>query len=356
MDNQFETSETGQAGLGALLGGLRAAAEPTRLRLLAICAQGEWTVSELTVMLGQSQPRISRHLKILADGGLVDRFREGSWVFYRRAQGGEAGRIARSLCRMLPEEDAELDRDRQRMQRIRRARRELAEAYFSRQAPHWDDEQAFAIDDGDVDRLLVELLAGERIPNLLDIGTGTGRVLRLMAPHVNFGLGIDSSAEMLAVARSNLDRREARNCQVRHGDMYQLPLADASFRAAVLHQVLHYADDPRAVLQEAARVIEPGGRLIVVDLAGHQDEGLRLEKAHRRLGFGEAEMAELFEATGFAGTPPQRLSGRGHDILVWSAVRRTTDNWEADDLTIEIDPPRSLRGSRFVEQQGKSAA
>ncbi|MEO1017167.1 MAG: metalloregulator ArsR/SmtB family transcription factor, partial [Pseudomonadota bacterium] len=336
MNRLVETSEIEPVALNTLLNSLRAAAEPTRLRLLAICAQGEWTVSELTTMLGQSQPRISRHLKILADGGLVDRFREGSWVFYRRAHIGEAGRVARSLCRLLPEDDPELLRDRQRMQRVRQTRREQAESFFARQAPAWDDEQAFAIDDGEVDRLILELLARERIPNLLDIGTGTGRVLRVLAPHVEFGLGVDLSPEMLAVARSNLDRREARNCQVRLADMYQLPLPNAGFEAAVLHQVLHYADDPLAVLREAARVLRPAGRLIVVDLAAHQDERLRMEKAHRRLGFALAEMAGWFEMAGFVSDPPTLMQGHGHDILVWDAKRVGEDDWLALNPSIEM--------------------
>lgn len=350
MNPLDENGRSETSGLPTLLNSLRAAAEPTRLRLLAICAQGEWTVSELTTLMGQSQPRISRHLRILADGGLVERFREGSWVFYRRAQSGEAGRIARSLCRLLPEEDAELARDRQRLQRIRQARREQAEEFFARRAAAWDHEQAFAIDEGEIDRLLIARLGHERIPNLLDIGTGTGRVLRVLAASVEFGLGIDSSPEMLAVARSNLDRREARNCQVRLADMYQLPLPDASFTAAVLHQVLHFADDPAAVLAEAARVLRPGGRLIVVDLAAHQDEHLRTERAHRRLGFGLAEMAGWFEAAGLSEEPPERLEGRGHDILVWEARRPGADETVAEDTLSE----RTTVGVN--EERGKSAA
>lgn len=309
------------AGLEVLLGGLRAAAEPSRLRLLAVCAQGEWTVSELTQVLAQSQPRISRHLKLLADAGLLERFREGSWVFYRRAQGGEGARLARALCRLLPDGSPALALDRQRLAAVREARRRLAERYFDGRAGGWDSERDLGVEGARVEAALVRLFEGERPDSLLDIGTGTGRILQLLAPHIGFGLGIDVSHEMLAVARANLDRRLARNCQVRHGDMYQLPLQDASFAAVTLHQVLHFADDPLAVLGEARRVLKPGGRLVVADLASHAVERLRVEKRHRRLGFAEGEMAGWLRELGLEPEPPQRLLGRELTVMIWTARR-----------------------------------
>ena len=238
--------------LDLLLVGLRAAADASRVRLLAICAQGEWTVTELTQVLGQSQPRVSRHLKLLADAGLLERFREGSWVFYRRARTGTGARLARSLCRMLPTDDPELALDRQRLAAVRAARQEQAAQYFAAQADRWDEVRSLYVDDAKVEAALLGAI-GEHPPrNLLDIGTGTGRVLQLFAPRVGFGLGIDLSREMLSVARANLDRTSLRNCQVRHGDMYHLPLPDGSFDAATMHNVLHFADDPGAALAEAA--------------------------------------------------------------------------------------------------------
>jgi ArsR family transcriptional regulator len=310
-----------EAGLEALLAGLRGAAEPSRLRLLAVCAQGEWTVSELTQVLAQSQPRISRHLKLLAEAGLLERFREGSWVFYRRAQGGEAARLARALCRLLPDDSPALALDRQRLAAVREARRRLAERYFDGRAEGWDSERDLGVEGARVEAALVRLLEAERPASLLDIGTGTGRILEVLAPHVGFGLGIDRSHEMLAVARANLDRRLARNCQVRHGDMYQLPLQDRSFAAVTLHQVLHFADDPLAVLGEARRVLRPGGLLVVADLARHAQERLRSEKRHRRLGFSEAEMAGWLVELGLEPTPPQRLAGRELTVVIWTARR-----------------------------------
>ena len=265
----------GDGALGDLLDGLRAAADPSRLRLLAVCAQGEWTVSELVQVLGQSQPRISRHLKILAEGGLLDRFREGGWVFYRRAQSGEGARLARALCRLLPDGDMALRLDRRRLEAVREARRRQAEGYFASHARRWDSERDLAVDGRLVEAALRRRFEAERPASLIDIGTGTGRVLQVLAGQIGFGLGIDLSHDMLTVARANLDLREARNCQVRQGDMYQLPVADGSFAAATLHQVLHFADDPFAALAEAARVLAPDGRLVVVDLEAHDAEWLR---------------------------------------------------------------------------------
>lgn len=309
------------AALDTLLEGIRAAADPSRLRLLAICSQGEWTVSELVQILGQSQPRISRHLKILAEAGLLDRFREGSWVFHRRAQSGAGARLARSLCRLLPDREPALDRDQRRVEAAREARRRQAERFFDGSARAWDSERDLAVDGAVVEAALRELFAAERPASLVDIGTGTGRILQVLAGHIGQGLGIDLSRDMLAVARANLDRREARNCQVRHGDMYRLPLPDGAFAAATLHQVLHFADDPFAVLAEATRVLAPGGRLVAVDLARHEQEGLRERKRHRRLGFADDEVAGWFEELGLAPEEPVRLPGRELAVVIWAGRR-----------------------------------
>jgi ArsR family transcriptional regulator len=314
MADQHDSLET-------LLNGLRAAAEPSRLRLLVLCSQGEWTVTELTQVLGQSQPRISRHLKLLAEAGLLERFREGSWVFYRRAQRGPGARLARNLCRMLPPEDAELALDRQRLAAVRSARQDQAAQYFAAQARRWDQVRSLHLDEAKVESALREVFGDPPPRSLLDIGTGTGRVLQLMAPRIGFGLGIDLSREMLAVARANLDRTSLRNCQVRQGDMYHLPLPDGSFEAATLHNVLRFADDPGAALAEAARVLRPGGRLVVVDFAPHRLEFLREQHAHRRLGFADAELRDWFAAAGLAFEPPLRLPGDPLTVMIWPARR-----------------------------------
>jgi ArsR family transcriptional regulator len=328
--------------LDDLLNGLRAAAEPSRLRLLAICSHGEWTVSELVQVMAQSQPRISRHLKLLAEAGLLERFREGGWVFYRRAQSGDAARIARSLCRLLPEGDPMLALDRQRLAAIRATRRRQAERFFGERAAVWDSEADVAIEAGAVEAELLRIFGEERCDTLLDIGTGTGRILQVLAGQIGSGLGIDLSHDMLRVARANLDRREARNCQVRHGDMYQLPLADGSVGGVTLHQVLHFADDPQAALAEAARVLAPAGRLVVVDLAQHDLEWLRSEKGHRRLGFGQAEIEGWLAELGLEPAPVVRLAGEGADVCIWLARKVVRKGDRHDATTIE---PRAERAA-----------
>lgn len=308
--------------LGDLLAALRAVAEPTRLRLLVLCARGELTVSELAQILGQSQPRVSRHLKLLCEAGLLDRFREGSWVFYRRSSAGVAGILAAHLVAACDERASPLALDLQRLAAIKRQRAERAAAYFRENAPHWDRIRSLYIDEREVEAALVEIVAAAAPRDLLDIGTGTGRMIEVLGPSVGQALGIDQSREMLAVARVNLERAGAVNGMVRLGDMYQLPLPDASFDAVVIHQVLHYADRPAAAIAEAARMLRPGGLLIVVDFAPHLLEFLRDEHAHRRLGFADAEVAEWCRAAGLEPNAPRHLRGDPLTVAIWTAGRR----------------------------------
>ncbi|MEO1092565.1 MAG: metalloregulator ArsR/SmtB family transcription factor [Pseudomonadota bacterium] len=300
--------------LSRVLEALRAAAEPTRLRLIAICAAGEWTVTELTQIVGQSQPRVSRHLKVLAEAGLLDRFREGNWVFYRLADRTEG--IARRLVDLLPPAP-ELERDQRRLEDIRAERQRRARVYFDEHAAEWEQVRRMTVADEEVDRALSELLDEERPATMIDIGTGTGHMLEVMASRLRSGLGIDLSLEMLGVARANLEAAGVRNCQLRHGDMYQLPVPDRTFDAAVLHQVLHFAEDPAAVIREAARVLAPGGRLIIVDLRTHGIETLRDSFAHRRLGFGDEEVAAWVTEAGLEFTVAARLGGKVTETVVW---------------------------------------
>ncbi len=302
------------------LDGLRAAAEPTRVRLLALCAVGEWTVSELTQVIGQSQPRVSRHLKILADAGLLERFREGTWVFYRLAPAA----LGRALVDLLPNAP-ELDADRRRLDDVRLERQARARRYFDGQAAGWEQVRALTVGDAEVDAALSALLGERRPATLLDIGTGTGHVLRVAAPTIQAGLGVDLSLDMLAVARANLDQAGVANCQLRHGDMYQLPVADGAVDCAVLHQVLHFAAEPAAAIREAARVLAPGGCLIVVDLAPHGVERLRDQFAHRRLGFADDEIAAWMHAAGLQAGTPWRLTGKVATTVLWQATATTND-------------------------------
>ena len=304
-----------------LLAALRAIAEPTRLRLVVLCARGELTVSELTQILGQSQPRVSRHLKLLCEAGLLDRFREGSWVFYRLSQIGPSGVLARQLVAACDETDPTIALDLQRLAAVKRQRADLASAYFRENAAHWHRIRSLYVDEREVEAALVEIIAAADPRDLLDIGTGTGRILEILAPRVERALGIDQSREMLSVARVNLERAGMENGSVRLGDMYQLALPDDSFDAVVIHQVLHYADRPAMAITEAARVLRPNGILVLVDFAPHSLEFLRDEHAHRRLGFADVEVAEWCRAAGLDPEPARALPGDPLTVVIWTAHR-----------------------------------
>lgn len=308
-----------------LLNGLRAAAEPSRLRLLALCAHAELTVSELVQIIGQSQPRVSRHLKLLCEAGLLDRFREGTWAFYRLAERGACADLARQIIDLIPDDDTTLALDLERLEAVKRANAERAAAYFRRNAGDWHKIRSLHIAEHKVEEALQRLLPASGIADFLDIGTGTGRILELIGGRVERGTGIDLSREMLSVARSNLQKANLRNCQVRQGDMYQLPFPGQSFDAAVIHQVLHFAEDPAEVIAEAGRALRPGGRLVVVDFAPHDVELLRTEHAHRRLGFHDAEVQRWFRAAGLVPGTTVRLEGDPLTVCLWPATRAAND-------------------------------
>ena len=304
-----------------LLSGLRAAGEPTRLRLLALCARGELTVSELTGILGYSQPRISQHLKTLCDAGLVDRFPEGKWAFYRLAETGGCGELSRALAALLPEDDADLAQDLDRLVAVKRARQDRAAAYFRANAAQWNEIRSLYVPEAEVEAALLAAFGGAGIGDFLDVGTGTGRILELFAPRVAHGTGIDLSREMLGLARARIERADLRNCQVRQADMYRLPLGAASVDAAVFHLVLHYAEDPAAAIREAARVLRPGGRLVVADFAPHDQEFLREVHAHRRLGFGTGEVEGWARAAGLVPGAAVELAGDPLTVCLWPAAK-----------------------------------
>jgi ArsR family transcriptional regulator len=277
---------------------LKTAGEPTRFRLLALLAAGDLTVTDLTEILGQSQPRISRHLKLLAEDALIERYQEGAWAYFRLKQDGEAAVLVRTLLSAVSEEDPVLLRDRERLRTVKRLRAERAQTYFSRNASHWDELRRLHASDKAVETALLRLLGTSPIDSLLDLGTGTGWVLQLLSHLYRRAIGIDASRDMLSVARSSLDKAGITKASVRHGDILNLPVEGQDFDLVTVHQVLHFLDQPELAIAEAARVLRPGGRLLIVDFAPHTLEHLREEHAHVRLGFSHQVMAEWLSKIG----------------------------------------------------------
>ena len=289
---------SGKLGFDALNTALKAAGEETRLRVLALLAEAELTVSDLTDILRQSQPRISRHLKLLVEAGLVERFREGTWAFFRLAEHGGGADVARALIERLNPGDQTIARDRERLSSVRQARAAAAQAYFRAHAAEWDRIRKLHVADEAVEDAIRAALSDKPFRSLLDLGTGTGRMLEMFGPDIERGLGLDLSLDMLLLARDRLERAGLRNCSVRQGDIYDLPLANDSFDVVILHQVLHFLDDGARAIREAARVLRPGGRLLVVDFAPHEQEFLREQFAHRRLGFAPDTVMQWITASG----------------------------------------------------------
>ncbi len=306
-----------------LLTALKAAGEATRLRLLVLCAHSDLTVSELTQILGQSQPRVSRHLRLLCEADLLDRRREGSWAYFRMARQGPGAELARTLVDAMPGDDPALSLDLERLEAIVRERARRAAGYFQRNAAKWNEIRSLYADESEVEAVLLARISEGPARDVIDIGTGTGRVIEVLAPRVEHAVGVDLSPDMLMIARANLERARLRNCLVRQGDMYQLPVPSASFDAAVIHQVLHFAETPGAVIGEAARVLRPGGKLIVADFGSHDLEYLREEHLHRWLGFRDLDLRTWCEAAGLVPEDPVLLPGDPLNVVVWTATRPT---------------------------------
>lgn len=279
-----------------LLDCLKAVGESTRLRIVMLLVTGELNVKDLTRVLGQSQPRISRHLKLLVEAGLIERYREGSWVYFRLAESPAAQHMRRLLTEAVDPADRVLARDRERAQAVSLERSASAQRYFESHAAEWDRIRALHVADLDVERAIRDALsagaAAEPAGLLVDLGTGTGRILELMADRVRRGVGIDVNQAMLGYARTRLETLGLRHCQVRQGDLYAIPLPDGQADIVVLHQVLHFLDDPGRAIHEAARLLRADGRLLIVDFAPHEMEFLREEFAHRRLGLGSDQVAQ----------------------------------------------------------------
>ncbi|MDK1375102.1 MULTISPECIES: metalloregulator ArsR/SmtB family transcription factor [unclassified Sinorhizobium] len=314
----------GTLGLDALVDVLKAAGEPTRMRLLALLCASDLTVTDLTEILGQSQPRISRHLKLLAEVALIDRYQEGAWAYFRLRQEGGRVALVRELLAAAAAEDAILAKDAMRLAVLKRQRAEKAQAYFSRNAAEWDELRRLHVSEGDVEATLKAMVGEKPVESLLDLGTGTGRILQLFEGIYRRGIGVDASRDMLAVARSNLDRAGITKASIRHGDIFNLPLDGQAFDLVTIHQVLHFLEEPEAAIAEAARMLAPGGRLVIIDFAPHGLEYLRHEHAHARLGFSHQAMADWLQKAGLALEKTTDLAPEGADegkltVTIWLA-------------------------------------
>jgi ArsR family transcriptional regulator len=297
----------------------RALADPTRLRIIALLRAMELSVGELAQVLGQSQPRVSRHVKILIDAGLAERRKEGSWVFLSVGESDKAAPLFALLDRWSEShgEDPWTVADAARLAAVRADRAAAAVRYFARHAADWDELRSLHVGEGEVEAAVARALADRPIGRLVDIGTGTGRMIELFGREATQALGIDRSPDMLRVARAKL-AEAGLEAELRQGDMYALPLASGSADTVIIHQVLHYAQQPAAAVSEAARLLAPGGRLLIVDFAPHDREELRARDAHARLGFADEAMLKWLEDAGLQGRVVEHLEGGELTVTIWA--------------------------------------
>ena len=275
---------------------MRAAGELTRMRLLALLNKADLTVSDLVEILDQSQPRISRHLKLPVDAGLAQRFQEGAWAFFRTADSGQVRVFLDTIIEPLASDDKVLMSDLAKLDTVRRARAERAATYFAKNAEEWNKIRSLHVHEEDIEQRMLLMGLDHTPKSILDLGTGTGRVLQLFGPYVERGVGIDSSADMLTLARSELADAGGSHLQVRRGDVYNVPKGE-KYDLIVLHQVLHFLETPQLALQQARQQLADGGRILVVDLEPHDLEFLREEHAHLRLGISLEQMSSWIDET-----------------------------------------------------------
>jgi ArsR family transcriptional regulator len=303
---------------------LRAAGEPTRLRILALLRREELAVLELCRILEQSQPRVSRHLKLLAEPGLVERFPDGAWVFYRLGAAGDPRGLVDEILKGVDPADPALVRDGERLESVRAERAAEAGAYFARNAAAWDQIRSLYVSEADVEAAILQAAGEGPFNRLVDLGTGSGRMLTLLAPNAGQAIGLDLSQQMLNIARTRVAGVGLESCELRHGDIFATRLPAESADLVVVHQVLHYLGDPAAAVREAARLVSPGGRLLIVDFAPHKLEFLREQHQHRRLGFTDSVMDRWLRDAGLGkikatSLPPAQAGGL--TVKIWTAER-----------------------------------
>jgi ubiquinone/menaquinone biosynthesis C-methylase UbiE/DNA-binding transcriptional ArsR family regulator len=300
---------------------LRACAEPSRLRIVSLCSQSELAVGDIAIILGMSQPRVSKHLRVLNEASLLTKYTEGNFAFYRASESDPARRIRELILGEIANSDEQLERDQERLQDLRAQQAAAAEAHFDRIASEWDKLRQLYGGDSSVEDALISLVQTLKPKVLLDVGTGTGRILEVVGPLVDECVGVDRSREMLQIARTRLDVAGLKNCLVRFGDMYHLPFTDNHVDLVILHLVLHYAHEPQRVIREAARVLRHGGSLVVVDFESHAEEWLREEMNHARLGFQPEEMKEIFIRNHLAPQKTVRFPAHKLTMRLWRAKK-----------------------------------
>jgi ArsR family transcriptional regulator len=303
---------------------LRAAGEATRMRILALLAREELSVLEICRVMDQSQPRISRHLKLLAEAGLVERFPDGAWVFYRLAVGGQVADLIGSVLARIDPHDPIIERDGERLSAVWSERASEAGEYFARNAARWDEIRSLYVAESDVEAAILEAAGPGPFKRLVDLGSGTGRMLTLLGPQAERALGLDQSQQMLNIARNHVSEAGLKQCELRHGDIFGTGLPSQSADVVVVHQVLHYLSDPAAAVRESARIVSEGGRLVIVDFAPHKLEFLREQHQHRRLGFAEEEMGRWLRDGGLSKVHLKDLPAKRSDgltVRIWTAER-----------------------------------
>ncbi len=324
---------------------MRALADPTRLRITLLIRQLELSVGELVQILGQSQPRVSRHIRILDESGIADRRKEGSWVFLRPGPILLSGMLEQILAVSDPLSSRAVQRDLAKLQEVRAARANLAAQYFAEHAAMWDELRSLQVAESEVESAMQQILATAPMGRTLDIGTGTGRMIELFAHQAAGFTAVDNNVEMLRIARAklaNIARTDGQSpsVEIMLCDFNELPLQDAAFDTILFHQVLHYAQSPENVIAEATRVLAPMGRILIVDFAPHDHEELRSIHAHARLGFADAVIKSAFVLNGLLMVHQSTLDGGALTVKIWVGQRPAA----ADRLT----------GATGIETEGQA--
>ncbi len=346
-----------ELGFDDLVGSLRAVAEPTRLRLVALLGREELTVTEISRVINQSQPRTSRHLRLLVDAGILERAPEGAFVYYRLAEDSAAAELAHRVAGAAPIDDVIIAADLAALSRVRQARIEAATAYRTAHADELEGLRDLYVGEAAVERALLDMLIGEGpIGRLLDIGTGTGRILELLAPHTEQSVGLDVDHDMLQLARAALGEAQLSRAAVRHGDLHRPPFEAGSFDVAVMHHVLHLLDAPGHAIEDAARLLRPGGRLLVADFATHDVARLRELHGHRCLGIADKEMLSWAIQAGLEveseRTLPPTTADEQLTVRLWllragssENPRASDSNSDGEDAELQIDADIAATGA-----------